>query len=373
VAEPKKRGLFGLPSPVVIAIAVIFLAVLIIAFLVGPIGQGLFTSLFGSAPHFPSWLTVPQPTPHLPAPVLFHIGGWGVTNSMIGTWITVVFLVVISLVVTRRMKLVPNRLQGLFESLLGWIYDFVVGISGEENARKFFPVVCTIFLFVLFNAWLSLIPGFVSFQVKKYEPIPENAQVQTGTENPAEFVLIYEEGFMPESEVEPPPEIVMKDGEYYLLEEEELIRGANTDVNTPLAIAVFSVLWTLVMGVRFIGAGWFKQYFNFGPFFRAIGGLFKGKFNLMNVFTGLIDIFVGGLEFLSFWIRIISFTFRLFGNMTAGEILVLIISFLIPWVVAPIFYGLELVIGVVQALVFAGLTAVFVTMAVAPHEGGEPD
>ncbi len=364
MAEPKKRGLFGLPTPVVITIAVIFLGILILAFLVGPIGQGLLTSLFGKAPTFPSWMVVQKPTPHLPAPVIFHIGGWGITNSMIGSWITVVFLIGISVLITRRMKIVPTRLQGLFESLLGWIYDFVIGISGEENARKFFPVVCTIFLFVAFNAWLSLIPGFVSFQIQRYEALPAETHVVMNAESGGQPELVYDNGTPYETEAS----LVSKDGEYYLLEKEEIIRAANTDINVPIAIAVFSVLWTLVMGVRFLGPGWFKQYFNFGPMFRAVGGVFRGKFNLMGLFDAFIAIFVGGLEFLSFWIRIISFAFRLFGNMTAGEILLLIISFLVPWVLAPIFYGLELLIGFVQALVFAGLTAVFVTMAVAPHE-----
>jgi len=371
VAEPKKRGLFGLPTPVVITIAVIFLGILILALLVGPIGQGLLTALFGHAPHFPSWITVQQPTPRLPVPVLFHIGGWGITNSMLASWVTILFLIVISAVITRRMKLVPTRLQGLFESLLGWIYDFVVGISGDENARKFFPVVCTIFLFVGFNAWLSLIPGFVSIQYQKYEPLPADTHVITSTtgDTAGQPELVNNDGtpFDMES-LGGEASLTQKDGEYYVLEKEELLRAANTDINVPIAIALFSVLWTLLTGVKFLGPGWFKQYFNFGPMFRAIGGVFKGKFAPMAFFDAGIAIFVGLLEFLSFWIRIISFSFRLFGNMTAGEILLLIISFLVPWVVAPIFYGLELVIGFVQALVFAGLTAVFVTLAVMPHE-----
>ena len=372
MAEPKKRGLFGLPTPVVITIAVIFLGVLILAVLVGPIGQGLLTALSGHAPHFPSWMTVPKPEPKLPVPVLFHIGGFGVTNSIIASWITIIFLIVFSWMVTRRMKLIPGRVQGMFEAMLGWIYDFVVGISGDENARKFFPVVCTIFLFVGFNAWLSLIPGYVSFQYQRIEDLPANTHVITATtgEHAGELELVNADGtpFDMASAFTGETSIVSKNGEYYVMDKEDLIRAANTDINVPIAIALFSVIWTLIMGVKFLGPGWFKQYFNFGPMFRAIGGVFKGKLSAMAFFDAGIAIFVGGLEFLSFWIRIISFSFRLFGNMTAGEILLLIISFLVPWVVAPIFYGLELVIGFVQALVFAGLTAVFVTLAVMPHE-----
>ncbi|TET26150.1 MAG: F0F1 ATP synthase subunit A, partial [Dehalococcoidia bacterium] len=85
------------------------------------------------------------------------------------------------------------------------------------------------------------------------------------------------------------------------------------------------------------------------------------------LFSGAIDIFVGLLELLSELVRIISFTFRLFGNMTAGEILLLIVAFLVPWVLALPFYGLELLVGFVQALIFGGLTLVFATIAVTPH------
>ena len=85
-------------------------------------------------------------------------------------------------------------------------------------------------------------------------------------------------------------------------------------------------------------------------------------------FTGIIDIFVGVLELLSVFIRIISFTFRLFGNMTAGEILIFMVTFLVVWVAPIPFYGLELLVGFIQALIFAGLTLVFLTVATAHHE-----
>jgi hypothetical protein len=236
-------------------------------------------------------------------------------------------------------------------------------------------VVCTIFLFVLFNAWLSLIPGFGSFLFNRYEPIP--ADMQVVQEHEGEYLLVpldahvTEEGYVTGAgEHAEHVEIVVKDGEYMIFKENELIRGANTDVNTPLAIAVISFFFVAFFGFKALGAGWAKQYLNFGPFFCAVGRIFKGKLSIMDIFSGFVDAFVGLLELLSLFIRIISFTFRLFGNMTAGEILLVIVAFLVPYVLAIPFYGLELLIGFVQALVFAGLTLVFVTMAVTPH-GGE--
>jgi F-type H+-transporting ATPase subunit a len=311
VAEPKKRGCLGCSFPVILVVVLVFVIITVMGFLAGPLGKTLVGEM-----SWLKWMSVERPSPHLPAPVLFHIFGLPVTNTVIAGWITVVFLVLVSWLITRRMKLVPGRLQAAFEFVVGWVYDLCRSTAGEENGRKFFPVVATIFLFVAFNAWLSLIPGFGSI----------------------------------------------------LFGNHELIRGANTDINTPLAMALISFVFVAYFGLRLLGLKWLGQYVNFGPLFRAIGGIFKGKFDFMAIFSGVIDAFVGGLELLSRFITIISFTFRLFGNMTAGEILLLVSAYLIPWVLAVPFYGLELLIGFVQGLIFAGLTLVFVTMAVTPHQ-----
>jgi F-type H+-transporting ATPase subunit a len=310
-----KRKLFGIPLPVLLVLLFFLAAFLIVGFLAGPIGYSLFKI------NFPDWLVVDQPAPKLPAEAVFHLFGLPITNTILASWITVIFLVVISWAITRRIQLVPGRLQSVFEYILGWIFDLCKSVAGEANGRKFFPVVCTIFLFVAFNAWLSLIPGFGSIHFT-------NAEGHTA----------------------------------------ELLRGANTDVNTPLALAFISFVFVAYYGFKTFRLGWLRQYFDFGPFFRSIGQIFKGKFNFMNLFTGAVGIIVGFLELISMFIRLISFTFRLFGNMTAGEILILIAAFLIPLGVDWVVYGLELLIGFIQALVFSGLTLAFVTMAVASHE-----
>jgi len=111
------------------------------------------------------------------------------------------------------------------------------------------------------------------------------------------------------------------------------------------------------------------KFVNVGGFFRSVRNIFTGKLRagLSGLITGGIDIFVGFLEALSELVRVVSFTFRLFGNMTAGEILLLIAVFLVPWIFALPFYGLELLVGFVQALIFCGLTLVFLTVATATH------
>jgi len=314
-----KRGWLGCPFPILVGILIIFLTLTVFSLIIGALGSSLFGDL-----GLPSWLTVPQPEPKLPAEGVFHLFGFPITNSIIAAWLTIVVLVGISYAVTHRIKLIPGRLQCLLEFALGWLYDLCQQVAGEKYGRRFFPVVTTIFLFVIMNAWLSLLPGFGSILV-------------TGVEG----------------------------------EPVHLLRGANTDINMPLALALVSFAFVEYFGIRAHGGfGYLSKFINVGQFFRSIGRLFRGKLRagLSGMFTGVIDIFVGMLEALSELVRIVSFTFRLFGNMTAGEILLLIAMFLVPWVLALPFYGLELLIGFVQALIFSGLTLVFLTLAVASRE-----
>ncbi len=319
---PQKRGCLGCSFPVLIAVIIVALALVVVGFLAGGIGQELLKK-FGVNVPLPEWLIPESPEPHLPAPVLFHVLGLPVTNTMIAGWITILFLVLASWLITRRNKLVPGRLQSVFESILGWVYDFCVSVAGPKNGRTFFPVICTIFLFVGFNAWLSLIPGYGSI------------------------------------------EVFFRGGE-----KAELLRGANTDVNTPLAVALVSFVFVEYYGLKSLGIRYLGKFVNVKGFFRSVGLVFKGKARqgLSGLFSGVIDIFVGVLEGLSEFIRIVSFTFRLFGNMTAGEILIMVATFLLPMAISWVVYGLELFVGFIQALVFSGLTLAFVSMAVSAHE-----
>jgi len=313
-----KRGCLGCSFPLVIGLLVVFLVLIVGGFVIGPLGQSMLNI------ELPGWLTalsVAKPDPQLPAEAVFHIFGFPIANSIIGAWITIIFLVGVSYIITRRMKLIPGRLQAAFEFLIGWLYDLCVSVAGEKNGRRFFPVVATIFLFVGFNAWLALLPGFGSITAHTAE------------------------------------------GEVHL------IRAANTDINMPLALALTSFIFVEFYGLRMLGIRYIGKFLNFKDFFRAARQMFTGKVKsgVSGLVTGVMNIFTGLLEGLSEFIRIVSLTFRLFGNMTAGEILLLVTAFLIPWLFAIPFYGLELLIGFIQAIIFGGLTLIFLTLAVESH------
>jgi len=308
-----KRGCLGCSFPILVGAMILFLTLFVVGMLGGPLGRSLFGDL-----GLPSWLSVPEPHPELAAEEVFHLFGFPITNSIIAAWLTIIVLVGISYIATHRVKLIPARLQCLLEFAFGWLLNLCQQVAGEKNGRRFFPVVTTIFLFVIMNAWLSLLPGFGSITI----------------------------------------------GGVHLL------RGANTDINMPLALALMSFVFVEYFGIRSRGGfRYLSKFINVGRFFTSLGQLVRGRFRagLSGLIIGIIDIFVGFLETLSELVRIVSFTFRLFGNMTAGEILLLIAMFLVPWIFALPFYGLELLVGFVQALIFAGLTLVFLTVAASPH------
>jgi F-type H+-transporting ATPase subunit a len=251
-----------------------------------------------------------------------------ITNTMITAWITVIVLIAVVYFGMRKRALVPRGLQNFIEAIFEWLINFVENAAGRENGRRFFPVVATIFIFVITNAYLALFPLF---------------NVIGWGHN-----ITYETPFFGEQSgfaVTTP-----------------LFRSANTDVNLPLALALMSFIFVEFWGISSLG---FRHYV--GKFIR-IKPVFKSFGKPMEMMMAFIQAFVGFIEAITEVMRIVSFTFRLFGNMTAGEVLLMMVAFLMPLFLAVPFYGLELLIGFIQAIVFAGLTLGFAMVAVMPHE-----
>ncbi len=311
-----KKGCLGCSLPVAVGITLFFLVIFGVSFAAGPLGKAVFGDL-----GFPAWMSVPAPEVHLTAPTVFHIFGFPVTSTLLASWVTIILLVGISYAITRRMKLIPGRAQAAFEALLGWLYNLCRENIGEKDGRKYFPFIATIFLYVGFNAWMALIPGYETITI----------ETASGTN--------------------------------------ELIRAANTDINTPLAMAIIVFLVVEVSGLRRLGFSYLGKFFNFGEIGKGFKQIFRKdiKGGLLSLFSGAIALFTGLLELLGEFIRIISLTFRLFGNMTAGEILLFVIMFLVPWLLAVPFYGLEVLIGFIQALIFSGLALIYISVALTPH------
>jgi len=280
---------------------------------------------------------------HLPPP-FFKLGPIWFTNTLITSLMSVLVLGLLFFFGTRKMKLVPSGLQNLCETIIEILLNFFQSVAGEHNGRRFLAVLATIFLFVLTNAWMGLLPFYNVFGWG------EQGTTTTLANSLASSVFPEYEGFLVSTAI---------------------FRPANTDINVPLMLALVSFIAVEYWGITSLGArSYAGKFFRYGQLIGALGQLFRGRVKsaLGGIFYGAIDVFVGGLELLSEFVRIISFTFRLFGNMTAGEVLLLMMAFLIPWIVALPFYGLEMLLGAIQALIFAGLSLVFAVLAVAPHE-----
>jgi F-type H+-transporting ATPase subunit a len=245
--------------------------------------------------------------------------GFPITNSMVVSWTVALGLIVFAQAATKKIKQIPTGAQNFLEWLIDSLYQFIAGIIGPHLTQRTFWFFATIFLFILAANWAGLVPGVGS--------------IGWGSKTSHGFVV-----------------------------SQPLLRGANADVNMTLAMAlVFFASW-IVWSLREVGfKGFFKELF-------APKGESTGALRLLMI----VVFFVAGcLEIVSILFRPISLSFRLYGNIFAGENLLEAMSRLVPhfgWLVAIPFYFLELVMGLVQALVFMLLTAVF-TMLMCQHEG----
>ena len=302
------------------------------------------------------------------------IGTINITNTLITSWLVVGIVIVAVFLVTRRWELVPRGVQNVVEAILEAFYNLVVSVAGEKNGRRFFPVVATIFFFILAANWLSLLPIFNAIGFSKEEEhgfVMEQTNVGFDVTWVSLSSLSNLSGETIEKDDPQAKEEVEKarsEGKF-VGELLPLFRGPNTDLNTPLALAIASAIAVETWGITSLG------FFTYGRKFFNFGGAFRGLFrrNPRMVFEGAIDAFVGFLELVSETVRLISFTFRLFGNMFAGEVVILMFTFLTPLIVTILFYGLELFVGIIQAFIFAMLTLVFGVMAVSHALEGGPE
>ena len=221
-----------------------------------------------------------------------------ITNSLLATWLVMAVLIVFSWAATRRLSLIPSGIQTTAEVLVGGLHDFFSSVTGKY-VNAFFPLIASLFFFIITANWMGLLPGFSTIG------------------------FYHGEEFVP------------------------LLRGATSDLNTTIALALIAVCAIQYFGFRLIGLHYGKKFLNF---------------------KDPIAFFTGILETISEFSRIISFAFRLFGNIFAGEVLLAVIAFLIPFIAPLPFLTLELFVGFIQALVFSMLTAVFLNVAVSHEE-----
>ncbi len=275
-------------------------------------------------------ITNTMPEISIIAEQVFEILGFPISNSLIASWLTILILVAVSFLVTRDMKLAPaaRSSQNFVETVLEMFYNGVAKIRAGDQVRLFFPLSATIFFFILISNWLgALIPGFGSIGLLEHHH--------------------GKEVFVP------------------------FLRSTCSDLNTTIALALFAVISTQVYGTKVQGffryAGRFIRVKGFVDCFKSLVGLRPRQGMLKALMNAVIDAFIGVLEVFDEFTKLLSFSFRLFGNIFAGEVLLIVIALLIPFVAPLPFQALELFVGYIQALIFATLTLVFLKMATAHH------
>ncbi len=252
-----------------------------------------------------------------PEPIA-HLGSFTITNTLLSGWLAVILLAVLAFFGSRRLVDTPsaNSRQNVVEMAVEALLNTLQNIVGAR-ARSFFPVVATLFLYILISNYLALMPGFGSIGLWREE-----------------------------------------DGRRVLI---PLLRGATSDLNTTLALAICSVASSQVYGIRYLGlVEYGSRFVAIRRFVRFSKELSTGKgVHVGLLLGGLLDVFVGILEIFEELTKILSFSFRLFGNVFGGEVLLLVIAFLMPYVASLPFLVLELITGFIQAFIFAVLSTAF--------------
>ena len=248
--------------------------------------------------------------------------GFPITNSMVVSWMVAAALIIFARLATRDMKTVPGGAQNLLEWLVGGLYDFLEKIIGGRLIKRTFWFFATVFIFILSVNWVGLIPGV--------------GTIGWGRQTAHGFVI-----------------------------EQPLFRGANADLNLTLAMAlVFFACW-IVWALQEVGpAGFVKELF--APKGETTG--------LLRLLMFVVFFAAGWLEIISILFRPVSLSFRLYGNIFAGENMLETMARMVPglgWLLPIPFYFMELLVGLVQAVVFMLLCAVF-TLLICQHGGASP-
>ena len=254
-----------------------------------------------------------------------HVGNFTITNSLITAWVAVFIIVIISFILRYRLNSVPNKFQSVFEVLIEEALNLCDQVTNNRAISiKIFPVAISVFFFILINNWLGVVPlgGF-------------------GILERGEHGL----AFVP------------------------FIRGGTADINTTLALATMAVVGANVFGVFSIGI-WktFNKYVNL----KVLGSIFrKIRHEPTIIIVAPITFFVGLIEIVGEFAKIASLSFRLFGNVFAGEVLLASMAALIAYVIPVPFLFLEILVGVIQALIFSMLLVVYFTIASTDHDHDE--
>ena len=257
---------------------------------------------------------------------IFHVGKFEITNSLLNSWLAVIVIIILCIILRLKLKKIPSKIQHIFELLLDGALGLVDQVTNDRRiSLKIFPLVLSLFLFILINNWLGLLPivGSIGFYA-----------MEGG-----------HEVFLP------------------------LFRAGTADINTTLALSIAMVIGSNIFGIIAIGA-WktFNKYVNVS----ILGSIFtKVRKDPSILIVAPITFFVGILELIGEVAKVASLSFRLFGNVFAGEVLLASMAAIFLYILPGPFLFLEVFIGLIQALIFSLLATVYFTIASQDHSEHE--
>ena len=292
------------------------------------------------------FLQIHLPTISVSAEHLFNLGPLNVTNALFTSWVVTVLIILFFFLASRNMQARPSGLQNFAEFIVEGIYNLTESVSGHQWAPRFFAIPATIFIFVLMANWFGLFIGV---------PLAGLGLCEGGEHGEAEHGEVVEE----EVEAEAAAKSAVgtcAPGQHIV----PFFRAPSADLNFTLALAVITQLASWYFGFAALGfSGFLGKFLQFGELAKAKG---LGGFAL-----ALINFAVGLIELMSEFVKIIAFTFRLFGNIFAGEVMLFVIIFLAPLLIITPLIGFEIFVGFIQAFVFFILSVAFYTVSIQSH------
>ncbi|MDD2807347.1 MAG: F0F1 ATP synthase subunit A [Patescibacteria group bacterium] len=266
--------------------------------------------------------SVHQPT--LFAEPVFNIGSFTVTNSLLSSWIVLSVILLIAVAIRLSLKKVPRGIQNYFEVVVDGALNLADSVTGSRaKSMKFFPIVFPLFLFILLNNWLGILPGVGSIG---FNTIEEGHQI-----------------FIP------------------------FLRGGTADLNTTLALAIVVVIATHVASIAMTSTWqYLNRFIGIDLFLELPKKIFKHR-EFTAVLVNPIKFLVGLIEIVGEFAKVASLSFRLFGNIFAGEVLLGAMAMIFAYILPVPFIFLEIIVGLVQAMIFSILTLAFLTVMTIDH------
>lgn len=254
---------------------------------------------------------------------IFKINNFSITNSLLNTWLVVLIVIIFSLYLKSRIKMVPKGLQNAVEALIEMLLDVFDSVTGSrQKTLKYFPFVFSFFVFILLNNWLGLLPGIGSIG-----------------------------------------QVVSEHGEKFFI---PFFRGGMADLNTTLALASIGVVFSHIFSVLAIGIwNYFNKFINLKALIEIPKKVMKEPTILI---VNPIKIFVGFIEIIGEFAKVASLSFRLFGNVFAGEVLLASMAALFAFGLPIPFMFLEVIVGLIQAFIFSVLILAYITMNTTAEE-----